>query len=328
MMITTSETSPLFDTMSCQLPGGIEPYVPVAAEIDVPFDEKLVDLAERIRERIQRLNHAMRTAVGRMRSIGEMLLEAKRICGQHGRWKPFLQDCGIHERYAQECMKFARRWPEIEAKTNSCSDLTLEEVRRILRTQPPKALEHNSEERASNAAVREKKKSAALTNRSEPRRDHQAHLEIEEPPVPEPAPHDPADEQQDPQGASAASVQNTDDDASWLKSLPLRAQLANTTSFDEEARLWKRTRPLMDTLRDILSPGAVEVGRGATPSMAKKGYRLRVLFATHVRPPDKWKLCDGCKGKLTDRTGRLSCLPCDGHGFFVTHEGDYEEAES
>jgi hypothetical protein len=153
MMITTSETSPLFDTMSCQLPGGIEPYVPVAAEIDVPSDEKLVDLAERIRKRIQRLNHAMRTAVGRMRSIGEMLLEAKRMCGQHGHWKPFLQYCGIHERYAQECMQIAKRWAEIEPNTSSCSYLTLTEVRRLLRPQPPKALELNTEERASNAVV-------------------------------------------------------------------------------------------------------------------------------------------------------------------------------
>jgi hypothetical protein len=330
-MITTSETSPLFDAMPCQLPGGIEPYVPVAAEIEVLFGNRLIDLAEQIRQDTQQVAQSLRSVVEGMRSTGEKLIEAKRIDGKHGRWLRFLRYCGIHERYAQECMQIARHWAEIEANTSSCSDLTLTEVRRLLRSQPPKALEHTAKTQAPKAvgkAKATKEKSAALTNRSEPQRDHQVHLAIEEPPVPEPAPHNPADEQQDPQGARAASVQNTDDDASWLNSLPIRAQLENPARFDEAAKLWKMARPHIDALRDILSPDAVELGRAATASLAKNQYRLRVLFATHVRPPDEWKRCDRCAGKLTDRIGKIPCPICGGHGFIVTHEGDYREAET
>jgi hypothetical protein len=329
-MITTSETSPLFDTISCQLPGGIEPYVPVAAEIDVPFDGRLVDLAKKIREHTQRLDHAMRTAVERMRSTGEMLLEAKRLCGKHGRWLQYLEYCGIPARYAQQCMRITRHWAEIEANTNSCSHLTVITARRLAQTQPQKALEHTAKTQATKAvgqAKAKKKESAALTIRSEPRRDHQAHVEIEQPPVPEPAPLDPADEQQDPQGASADSVQKTDDDASWLNSLPIRAELENPARFDEEAKLWKMARPHIDALRDILSPNRFELGRAATLSLAKTQYRLRVLFATHVRPPEEWKRSDRCAGKLTDRYAKIACPGCGGHGFIVTHEGDYQEAE-
>jgi hypothetical protein len=87
-------------------------------------------------------------------------------------------------------------------------------------------------------------------------------------------------------------------------------------------------KPLMDQVRDVLSPSATQLGQGAIVKFARNSYQKRLIFVAFANPPSEWRLCGKCSGKDTDRVGSFACGLCDGVGFFVTHAGDFEEKET
>jgi hypothetical protein len=69
-------------------------------------DNRLSDLAGRIRDASEAMNAASHEAAERALEAGALLIEAKAECG-HGDWLPFLERAGLHERQAQRLMRLA-----------------------------------------------------------------------------------------------------------------------------------------------------------------------------------------------------------------------------
>lgn len=87
-------------------------------EMTIAGDNRLTDLAERIRSADQRMAAASREAAELALEAGRLLIEAKAEC-RHGQWLPFLERAGMAERQAQRLMTLARSG----LKTDTVSDL-------------------------------------------------------------------------------------------------------------------------------------------------------------------------------------------------------------
>jgi hypothetical protein len=60
-------------------------------------------------------------------TAGNLLIEAKAKLNKHGQWLPWLREhCTMSERTAQLYMRLARFAPELQAKSASLADLTIE----------------------------------------------------------------------------------------------------------------------------------------------------------------------------------------------------------
>ena len=89
-----------------------------AGQMTIDGDNRLTDLAERIRSADQRMAAASREAAELSLEAGRLLIEAKAEC-RHGQWLPFLERAGMAERQAQRLMTLARSG----LKTDTVSDL-------------------------------------------------------------------------------------------------------------------------------------------------------------------------------------------------------------
>ena len=98
--------------------------------IDMKTD--LVVLATDINRHHQEAQKAAESALQHARAAGELLLQAKERC-QHGDWGKWLKEnFNGSDRTAQRYMTFAKRWPELEAKTTRVADLPIREAARLL----------------------------------------------------------------------------------------------------------------------------------------------------------------------------------------------------
>jgi Protein of unknown function (DUF3102) len=86
----------------------------------------LDQLAERIKAEHAQCEVTMRAGVEHALKAGELLIEAKALCG-HGEWGNWLQThCEFSERTAQGYMRLAREWPDLaESKAQHVADLSL-----------------------------------------------------------------------------------------------------------------------------------------------------------------------------------------------------------
>jgi hypothetical protein len=318
-------------------------------------------------EQAPRLAHALLSAAGRWRYIGELLNEARPLCG-HGRWLKFVKSCGLKPRFADECMLIAERWPEIQAKWRGGANLTITGIRRMFPSSPRKALEddtprplskgqkasRDSEEGQADALaqagglVEDVEAEPVKPDGHDVHRPNQEHIgarlvdpdsaAAEQPDGVEIEPGDAPEQEsaadgfvgmpQEPAMPGTGAGQGADpDDMRWLDSLPLHGALEDPSRFDAQALLWRAARPWIDQLRRLVAPSASQIAGASNAMTAKKNYPLRLVFASHVRPPDRWRMCPRCRGRFTDRTGTIPCPDCDGGGFVVTHEGDYDEPE-
>jgi hypothetical protein len=83
----------------------------------------LADLAARIKAEHDAVGHALKRGLEHAIAAGRLLIEAKEQLA-HGQWLPWLRDhCQVSERMAQRYMLLARHAPELEAKSDTVSDL-------------------------------------------------------------------------------------------------------------------------------------------------------------------------------------------------------------
>jgi hypothetical protein len=86
----------------------------------------LTDLAQRINEKHNEAEQALKSGFAHAIAAGELLLEAKATV-PHGEWLSWLaKNCTVAERTAQLYMKVARGRQQLEGKNASLADLTLE----------------------------------------------------------------------------------------------------------------------------------------------------------------------------------------------------------
>jgi hypothetical protein len=82
-------------------------------------------LAQQIKSEYGQMMAACRAGVEHARRMGELLCQAKDRMA-HGQWHGWLEsNFGFTDRTAQRWMRLAARWPEIAAKCDSVSDLTV-----------------------------------------------------------------------------------------------------------------------------------------------------------------------------------------------------------
>jgi hypothetical protein len=99
---------------------------------DLFKSNSLADLAARIKIEHEATAVALKRSVEHAMAAGNLLIEAKAQV-PHGQWLPWLKaNCSIPERTAQLYMRLAQRRPELEAKSASLADLTLEGATRLL----------------------------------------------------------------------------------------------------------------------------------------------------------------------------------------------------
>jgi hypothetical protein len=82
----------------------------------------LADLRERLKVEHEAVVGSLRHGLHRAMNAGDILLEA-RTQVRHGDWLPWLESCGISERTAQRYVRLAKHRAEIEAKSDTVSDL-------------------------------------------------------------------------------------------------------------------------------------------------------------------------------------------------------------
>jgi hypothetical protein len=305
-------------------------------ELEPTFDSRLLAIADKIDELHVSLTQLFTTAVGRCRSLGDLLNEAKRLCPS-GHWLRYLAHCKIPERRAQECMRIAMHWSELEANTNSCADLLkLREVRQLLPPKRPKAdpkPKPHAQPTSDSEGLPERAEQAPEDDRSSRASTSevdQHRLPDDEQIVPRAATTLSDPEISSGEGGEAPPTSRSLDPATneevdvraWLFCHPLGAKLEDPSRFDQAVLQWWAVKPILDELRRLVPPEAYELGRGALPSLARNSLRLRLIFAAFVNPPEKWIVCSVCKGRPTGRPGAKSCSFCDDNGFLVTHQGD------
>ena len=97
----------------------------------------LAVLAEEINDLHRQAEAMAGKALDLARQAGERLLEAKVAC-PHGTWRDWLKtNFAGSERTAQRYMSFAKRWPELMAKTTRVADLPIREAAQLLAEPKP-----------------------------------------------------------------------------------------------------------------------------------------------------------------------------------------------
>lgn len=126
----------------------------------------------------------------------------------------------------------------------------------------------------------------------------------------------------------AASPCDPSSEEEWLRSLPLRSQLADPTVFDQEALLWRKTRGPVEQLVELLGPSDDLVAMRPTCGSPCSRYSHLVAQLIGVRSPDSWRLCARCRGEKTcakpdSANGAQSvsdcCNVCMGAGYEHTY---------
>jgi hypothetical protein len=82
----------------------------------------LTDLRERLKVEHAAVNGAMNESLIHAMAAGDILIEAKAQL-KHGQWLPWLKTSGVSERTAQRYIRLARCRADIEAKSDTVSDL-------------------------------------------------------------------------------------------------------------------------------------------------------------------------------------------------------------
>jgi hypothetical protein len=99
---------------------------------DLAASNSLADLAARIVAEHTAIHGLLSDSIRRAMAAGDLLIEAKAMV-QHGQWLPWLRGhCKISERTAQLYMRCAKNRIEIEKKSASVADLTLNEAAALL----------------------------------------------------------------------------------------------------------------------------------------------------------------------------------------------------
>ena len=99
---------------------------------DLAASNSLADLAARIVAEHTAIHGLLSDSIRRAMAAGDLLIEAKAMV-KHGQWLPWLRDhCKISERTAQLYMRCAKNRVEIEKKSASVADLTLNEAAALL----------------------------------------------------------------------------------------------------------------------------------------------------------------------------------------------------
>jgi hypothetical protein len=125
-------------------------------------DKALTDLAAKIRVELAAATEAVKRTVMHALAAGDLLLEAKAQL-KHGQWLPWLRDhCGIAERTARLYMQLARSRVELESKSATIADLTLNQAASLLA--PPDSMASRSASVA--VSVKSESKSAPVTKRT------------------------------------------------------------------------------------------------------------------------------------------------------------------
>lgn len=104
-------------------------------------------------------------------------------------------------------------------------------------------------------------------------------------------------------------------DADWLATscAPVRSQLEDTTTFDREALLYRRTREARSAFR-----AAVKEETNKTKSKGFGPLSLVTFNAIYVEHPNDWYLCSACNGQnVTNK----ECDLCSGTGFRLKYGG-------
>src|SRR5215467_3442763 len=84
----------------------------------------LTDLRERLKIEHAAVNGAMNESLIHAMAAGDILIEAKAQL-KHGQWLPWVKMSGVSERTAQRYVRLARCRADIEAKSDTVSDLGL-----------------------------------------------------------------------------------------------------------------------------------------------------------------------------------------------------------
>ncbi len=86
-------------------------------------EDPLPELAAQINAAHVECEHALKAGLARALKVGQLLVAAKQRVG-HGQWLPWLKT-NVHfsERSAQDYMRVARRWSELEAIPQGVADL-------------------------------------------------------------------------------------------------------------------------------------------------------------------------------------------------------------
>ncbi len=106
------------------------PMIAICTELD--RSNSLVDLAHRINAEHTEIGRALKAGIEHAIVAGELLIEAKRQL-KHGQWLPWLREhCQISERTASLYMRLARHKVELEAKSATVADLTVNDAIALL----------------------------------------------------------------------------------------------------------------------------------------------------------------------------------------------------
>ncbi len=293
--------------------------------------------------------------------LGLYLIEARGLC-RRGEWTHFLNSQGLKLRVAEECMHFAKYQDLLEANAHDRSPWTTEEARKLIsshRKAIGKGRQRRPASRLNPGSIRQRDQEVDTGNQGradqprsntsdaanrEPVATHSDSPSAEVPDSATPAtPHQTAarnrcaDDVADADeraattmvGQQRVSAPPEPSDEEWLALIPLRLDLADTSNFDRDALLWRRTRSLALQVCELINPTPDEVGRSTYFKMARNRYRLRLLFGLRVNHPQLWRICPQCRGQFTDRPGTMTCSGCEGAGFLLTHEGEpVEEGEA
>ena len=96
-----------------------------------------------------------------------------------------------------------------------------------------------------------------------------------------------------------------------IEDIPLRAQLANPSMFDVDARLYRDVRANVEAIRRRMDQDS-EIARNLerVPWTAKS-YSRRVDQLVQIPPPEAWLVCWKCEGK-GKTTAAPTCGVCGG----------------
>jgi hypothetical protein len=284
-----------------------------SSAVDFSNDPELLALIERGRQALGNFFQAVASTAERKRDLGEVFREARPRCKKtKGGWSAFCSSCEVSVRFAEECIVFVERWPEVEEYMNAHgrARLKVDEIRKLLSNPRQKSIEHNPQlDSSDRGGLVPAGDEPAGTD--ETPLDEAIHVDVPES----------GNDGQDTIVVDPGSDREAYNE-SWLKSLPLHCQLGDPTRFDRDALLWRKLQPTLGPVRAIIAMTPEDVAHEARQLFMSRDYSTRLVYALYVRPPGEWKLCHKCRGKPDPVLGRDPCWRCKGVGYLITHEGE------